>query len=95
MHIGPSLAHFSRHCATAVLDIEANGYEGSTVPSEIGLLPALENFYIRASDVGGTIDYMANMQSICKYNSLFRKDFPKLVSCSQHHLSSQFKRLLI
>lgn len=49
--------------ALSVLDIEANGY-GSPIPNEIGLLPALENFYIRASEVTGDLGYMVNMQSV-------------------------------
>lgn len=53
----------SNNVFTAYLDIEANGY-GNAVPSEIGLLPALENFYVRDSDVTGTLDYMIGMPSI-------------------------------
>jgi len=54
----------SRFGYTAVLDIEANRYS-SPVPTEIGFLPALQNLYLRASDIRGDLNYMTNMQSIC------------------------------
>jgi len=47
-----------------ILDIEANDFSGSTIPFEIGLLPSLENFYIRASNVTGNLNYMTNMKHI-------------------------------
>lgn len=75
----------------AVLDIEANGYAGSTVPVEIGLLPALENFYIRASEIAGTIDYMVSMPSICKCK-MTPTCLPELVA---HCYVCQSKRLWI
>ena len=49
--------------ALTVLDIEGNKF-GSSVPDEVGLLPSLQNFYIRASDITGDLGFMINMKSI-------------------------------
>lgn len=49
--------------ALSVLDIEANTY-GNAVPTEIGVLPGLQNFYIRACSMTGNLNYMVNMPKI-------------------------------
>lgn len=49
-----------------ILDMGGNAYNQS-LPSELTTLPLLENLYCDNAFLAGTLDFIADMQSICKY----------------------------
>lgn len=71
-----SIKYNSHHSVAAILDIEGNDFSGSTIPFEIGLLPSLENFYIRASNVTGNLNYMTNMKNVGRCYPLVLRRYP-------------------